>query len=330
MKNELVSVVIPIYNVEKYLRKCLDSIVSQSYNNFEVIMVNDGSTDDSATIAKEYDIKYENFRLINQENLGLGGARNTGIANSHGEFILLPDSDDWLHKDYVRKLVETAVITGADVVECNSTQVWENGDTRNRSYNNNESRTIDDGSKEQYLETVSYVVWNKIFRRDIIGETRFPEHMSKQDYAWTPIIIARAKKIVTITDSLYYYLWRSDSATNSIKINYNLLKAQNILSESSELNSKYPNLLSVYFVRNIMGSLIWSMLYDKKNYEEIADILDEADIKYPNWKKFIKEKHIGRRKTFWAKLIAKRYFVIARLYVLFIYRLQVISKIIRN
>ena len=328
--NPLVSIVIPVYNVQRYILKCLESITAQTYQNLEVLIVDDGSTDNSSTIINEYILGKSNYIYIRQDNLGLGGARNTGIANSHGEFILFPDSDDWLHEDYVKKLVETAIETGADIVECNSTQVWENGDTRNRTYNNTESRTIDDGSKEQYLETVSYVVWNKIFRREIIGETRFPEHMSKQDYAWTPIIVARAKKIVTITDSLYYYLWRSDSATNAIKINYNLLKAQNILSESDELNSKFPNLLSVYFVRNIMGSLIWSMLSDKSNYEKITEILDDADIKYPNWTTYITEKNIGARKVLWAKLVAKRYFFAARLYVLIIHRLQVINNRIRK
>jgi len=322
----LVSIIVPIYNVEKFLRKCLDSIVRQTYHNIEVVMVDDGSTDNSASIAKEYVDLYDNFKLIRQDNLGLGGARNSGIENSLGEYLLFPDSDDWLHESYVKRLIDKAILSNADVVECNSIQVWSNGRKRNRAYNHKVGKEISASEKEEYLRTVSYVVWNKIFKRSIIGNTRFPEHMTKQDYAWTPIILCRANKIVTVTDILYYYLWRSDSATNSSKANFNLLKAQDILSKSIELTSKHPDLLSVYFVRNIVGSLIWGLIDERSNFDKIEEILNDAELTYPCWGRWVKRKYVGKRKVFWAKLIYKRQYFFARLYVLIYRRLQHLRK----
>ena len=104
-QNILVTVVVPVYNVEKYLKKCLDSLLSQTYHNIEIIVVNDGTTDKSLDIAKEVNSIDERVKIISQENQGLSEARNTGIRNAKGEYICFVDSDDFVHKDYVKLLL---------------------------------------------------------------------------------------------------------------------------------------------------------------------------------------------------------------------------------
>lgn len=308
-----VSVIVPFYNVKKYLDICLNSIENQSFRDFEVIMVNDGSFDGSEQIALSYSERLSNFTLINQENLGLGGARNTGIKHSSGEFVVFPDSDDWVHKDYLKILYETAITEGADVVECRCIRVWEDGKQKNHLYNKPVDYIITDFNREDYLKNVSYVVWNKIFRRGLFKDTWFPEHMSKQDYAWTPIILARASKIVIVDDVLYYYLWRSDSATNATKVNFNLLKAQHIL-ESSELKDSYPRVLRFYFIRNIMGTLLWAMSQDKRYTSDIVTILTDAYNKYGDLSDDICSTIIGNYKTIWARMLLKKRYLLARVY----------------
>lgn len=113
-----VSIGVPVYNVEEYLRQCLNSIMEQTFTDFEVIMVDDGSTDNSFSICQEYVAKDNRFKLIHQENKGLAGARNTCIKNMHGEFITWIDSDDVVDNNYLERLLEVQAETGADIVKC--------------------------------------------------------------------------------------------------------------------------------------------------------------------------------------------------------------------
>ncbi|MFB4033716.1 glycosyltransferase family 2 protein, partial [Streptococcus pneumoniae] len=115
MENELISIVIPIYNVENYLRQCLDSIVAQTYQNFECLLINDGSPDHSADICREYVSKDSRFRYFEKENGGVSSARNLGIEHSKGEYITFIDSDDWVDSDYLEVLYTTLLEEGADI-----------------------------------------------------------------------------------------------------------------------------------------------------------------------------------------------------------------------
>lgn len=313
MTTPIISVIVPFYNVKSYLDRCLRSIEEQSFNDYEVILVNDGSTDGSEEIALFYSNKHPNFRLITQENQGLGGARNTGIKFSSGEYVVFPDSDDWVHKDYLKRLYETAISKEADVVECGSVRVWDNGKQKQHSYYKSKDPIITDINRQEYLMRVSYAVWNKMFRRVLLNDTWFPKHMTKQDYAWTPIILSKASRVVVINDVLYYYFWRSDSATNATKVNFDLLKAQHIL-ESSELKESYPRVLRFYFIRNIMGTLLWAMSQDKKYDKDIVSILKEASTKYGDLSDAIDSQAIGSLKTFWAKLLLGNHIKAARVF----------------
>ena len=121
MADELISIIVPIYNVEKYLRQCLDSILNQTYQNFECLLINDGSPDNSADICREYVEKDSRFKYFEKENGGLSDARNYGIRQSKGSYITFVDSDDWLEENAVEILMKRAEETGADLIYFNFT-----------------------------------------------------------------------------------------------------------------------------------------------------------------------------------------------------------------
>ena len=118
MNKPLISVVVPVYNVEQYLKKCLDSIIKQKYNNLEIIIVNDGSTDNSQKICQEYVKKDKRIKLITQKNQGLSAARNTGIDNAHGKYISFVDSDDYLDLEFINELYNTIIENKSDISAC--------------------------------------------------------------------------------------------------------------------------------------------------------------------------------------------------------------------
>ena len=118
MDSTMISVIVPVYNVEPYLRKCLDSIVNQTYRDFEILIIDDGSTDGSGRICDEYAEKDSRIKVFHTENRGLSCARNLGLAEAKGEWIGFVDSDDWIEPDMYEVLIRRAEETGADVVEC--------------------------------------------------------------------------------------------------------------------------------------------------------------------------------------------------------------------
>jgi len=209
----IVSVVVPVYNMEKYLRKCLDSIINQSLRELEIICVNDGSTDGSMDILNEYKSKDSRIIVIDKPNGGLSSARNIGIANAHTEFIGFVDSDDWVEKDTFKNALESMNFN--DIV-CFGTNVT--GDSRldHREDDNEYYRIKFNGDQiltdEMRLKT-DVAVWNKLFRLKIIKENKiqFPEGLLYEDYSFYWRYILVSEKAFFIEDKYYNYLRRDDS-----------------------------------------------------------------------------------------------------------------------
>lgn len=217
--NILISVIVPVYNVENYLSRCLDSLVSQTIKEIEVIIINDGSTDKSIDIINDYVNKYHNFFSFSQQNSGLSSARNKGLEYATGEFVAFLDSDDWVAKDAYEILYNKAVFHNADIVSCGSVHVF---DSYEKSYPLCDSDIVCNLSKEpEFISSVKVAAWDKLFKRDIIfnSDIRFPIGLYYED---TPTIIPwllRAKKVVLIEDLLIFYRQRSGSITKEITFN---------------------------------------------------------------------------------------------------------------
>lgn len=218
MNNPIISLVVPVYNVAGYLRPCLDSIERQTFDDFEVILINDGSTDGSLRILQEYVDRNEHFTLIDQENKGLGEVRNVGIRHARGEYIAFVDSDDILRKDYLARMYSEMLKRDADIVCCEYKFQLENG-FRFRIYPGMYAVSSQKKAISRLMRdvTLHHFSWNKLYRRSLFTENNiiFPA-MCFEDIATTARVFYHAKKIAFIPQPLYYYVQRGSSIMHSI------------------------------------------------------------------------------------------------------------------
>ena len=212
-----VSIVIPVYNVEQYLKKCLDSAVKQTLQEIEIIAVNDGSIDNSLKILEEYSQRDNRITIITQENQGLSGARNTGIKCAKGEYLLFLDSDDYIEHDMAEVLYKRAIKENADVVICRYKQVDINGNTKYKS------GITDTFSKEQHFRRVlaaqSFsMACDKLFKRDLFvsNDILFPLGLYHEDVYTTYKLFFYAKSICVEEKYFYNWLVRQGSISKSI------------------------------------------------------------------------------------------------------------------
>lgn len=248
--NVNISVIIPIYKAEKYLRKCLDSVLSQDAPSFEVVAVNDGSPDSCGEILKEYSAKYNRLKVITQTNKGLGGARNTGIQNSKGKYLLFVDSDDTLKEGCLSYLYDMAKANDADLVCFGIDFIKENGKTV-FTYKANNCGCEKRAKEEYFIEAIDNpYVCNKLYKAELFRETGicFPERAWFEDLATLPKTVLHCQKVL-LTDKVFYnYLQRSDSIMHTVNNNKNIdmIAAINGLieyfTEKNELDNFYSEL----------------------------------------------------------------------------------------
>ena len=215
MENELISIIVPIYNVENYLRQCLDSIQNQTYKKFECIMVNDGSTDNSQQIVEEY-LEDSRFKLINQSHKGLSGARNTGISHIREEstFVAFVDSDDYIYSNFLETLIEH-IEDDVDIIEGMIEYFHDEIKVDNVSHNFEKKILItkDDKLRELALNKLRVSVFPKLFRKSLLTEVFFPEEWIFEDLAVVPELVSNSKKWIKLPKVIYGYRIRPNSIT---------------------------------------------------------------------------------------------------------------------
>ncbi len=263
--NELISIIIPVYNVEKYIGKCIDSLIKQKYDNLEIILIDDGSSDNSGEICDKYAKKDKRIKVIHKKNSGQADSRNIGISKASGKYIGFVDSDDYIDKDYYNRLYKTLVKNNADVVTCKYQNVY-NDDYRKEEIGNNIRETILDNQealKELLLSQIDNYVWNKLYKREIWENIKFPIGKKMEDLGIMYLVIKEAKRIV-ITDYVgYYYRIRP----NSTMTNLNL---QLILNTREMVNKRYNDLQTN---NNILDELnVNRLVFIKYYYEDLGKI----------------------------------------------------------
>lgn len=212
----MISVIVPVYNVGKYVGQCLESVIGQSFRDLEIIVVDDGSTDGSGTICDEYALKDERIRVYHTENRGLSAARNYGIDRASGEYIAFLDSDDWIELNMYEVLWEIAEQTGADIVTCRFYQEYR--DKTEESSGPQEPFTVEGNEiLHTYLfqRDVCQDSWNNLFKAELFRDLRFPEGKSFEDYAIKPELLQKAGKMVYTPACLLHYRNRLNSLSNS-------------------------------------------------------------------------------------------------------------------
>ena len=222
-KCDLVSIVVPIYNVAQYLQTCLDSIISQTYSNLEIILVDDGSTDSCPEQCDQYAIRDERIKVIHQKNEGLSVARNTGLKHSNGKYIAFIDSDDVISKDMIEKLY-IAITHDACQVSCCKYVKFEDEENINFNYNTSSSSNYYiynniDALSCIYLSKISniaFTAWNKLYNRELFFEHNilYPDGKLYEDIFTTYKLIFFSNKVAFIEDELYFYRQRTGSIMN--------------------------------------------------------------------------------------------------------------------
>lgn len=218
-KGPLISVIVPVFQVEKYLEKCISSILNQTYHNLEIIIVDDGSTDNCPIICDKFQAVDTRIKVIHRRNGGLSQARNDGLMLAKGDFISFVDSDDWIESNMYEVLMSALIESCADIAVCNYQNDYE---TKNNIQCNMESYEKKEYTSEEALKLIinsdGYIksfVWNKLYRKSILPETNFPKGKIYEDTLWTTKTIGNAKLIVCINCHLYHYQYRIDSLSHN-------------------------------------------------------------------------------------------------------------------
>lgn len=222
------SVIIPVYNVENYIAKCLDSVLSQSDETVEVICVNDGSPDNSRQIISNYITKYKNIKCIDRPNGGLSAARNTGIENATGKYLLFLDSDDYLSENIVGAMYQQIEAENLDILLGNIQWVYETGKVVQEKQIRDIVSTVQTGEDcfNALIETDYYVpmAYNVICRRDFVVKNNlyFEEDYVYEDEMWTPEALIKAERVNGFSNYHYNYFQRANTITNSAISDYKL------------------------------------------------------------------------------------------------------------
>ena len=217
-QKNMVSIIVPVYNVEKYIKKCIDSIINQTYQNLEIILVDDGSPDKCGEICEEYSKKDNRIKVIHKENGGVSDARNAGLEKATGEYIAFIDSDDYIDKNYISTLYNMCITNKAEIAQCSFKRVTDNQianekDVENKIVNMSGIEAIKNIFKENYIEYT--VAWNKLYKKSLFDNIKYPKGKLHEDEATTYKLFYEAKIVSVTNEKLYYYYIRQNSITNT-------------------------------------------------------------------------------------------------------------------
>ena len=256
---EKISVIVPVYRVEPYLNRCVQSIVDQTYRNLEIILVDDGSPDNCPAICDAWAARDSRIKVIHKENGGLSDARNAGMTAAAGEYIGFVDSDDWIEADMYRLLYENMVEHDSDISACGVEMVWDNG-TPSQILTKAGSCVMDvqEAMRSLIQETwLKQPVWYKLYKRKLIQEIPFPVRKYHEDVFWSYQAVGNARKVSVFDRLCYHYMQRDGSIMGeeySVK-RLDALEAK--LLRFQYIEKKYPCLISDAKC-DLSFSCIWS------------------------------------------------------------------------
>lgn len=241
----LVSIIIPIYNVENYLEQCIISVVHQTYKNLEIILVNDGSPDNSLGICEQWKRADSRIKLINKDNGGLSDARNCGLRVSSGELVLFVDSDDWISINMVENMVNEMIQNDVDLVVCDFIRVFPDGFMEKNNKQDFPPKVV---SVDEFLKlvledkVVTNHTWRRLYKKKYIPKDVFPKNRNFEDIFSTPKFVKNISKVLIVNDAYYYYRFNDNSIVNNL--NYKNVKDHfdALLTSNSIVMNSYPSL----------------------------------------------------------------------------------------
>lgn len=284
----LFSVIVPVYNVEKYIVKCINSIISQSWKgSYEILVVDDGCTDRTMDVLNDYlrAVSVQNIHIIHQENAGQGAARNMGIKNAVGEYLLFVDSDDYIDKKTLEVLYNTIKRCSVDVVRFNAKTVFEDGTYGEDMFHQKETFKYMN-SKELVISEPSPC--NKLFRKSLFSDNgiQFPSKVFYEDFGTIPLVAPYSLEIVSLSQPLYFYLQRSNSTMHQkkyIKRFDDIFDMADRLIDFYKVNGffdKYYSELEFLCIEHVLYYNAIRLINSRCNHEKIKKIYDFMDDRF--------------------------------------------------
>lgn len=325
--NDLITIVVPVYNVERYVEKCLDSIIKQTYQNIEVLVINDGSTDNSLEIIKEFSKRDNRVLIFTKENGGLSDARNYGLDRAQGKYILFIDSDDYIESDMVNKMYSEALMNDADLVYCDIKYVFENESSPPFIVTGFRQNIEGDSVVKGLLSVPS--AWNKLYKKSLFDQTdvRYPNGLWYEDIPTTFRLLPTIKKIGYVNEPFVNYLQRDGSIMSSkyddrmLHI-YEVFNIVNTYYKEIDIFDKYYVELEFAFIEHIILYGTNRFLRVPTGSKLIHRSLMDASIMFPKWKHNKYLKLLSKHDQIFLKILSK--------YTVFLYVLYVKTKDMMN
>ena len=296
MKDPILSVIVPVYNVENYLNRCVDSILTQTFSDFEVILVNDGSKDNSGTLCDQYAREDPRVRVLHKANGGLSDARNAGIDAARGGYLCFIDSDDYIEPEMLEELYRLAKSHEADVSVCGICDCYESG------------RYPQSDSDREYVlsgvEALQYTlagrelpgsVCTKLIRRELCEHHRFLKGRTYEDAFYTPELLLQARKVAATTKSLYNYWHREDSITTRPFSEKNMDVVDAYDYTLQVVRERCPELTAVAEFRLLWANfVVLDKMLATNGYEKLPQYGPVVAYLKKNWRKIVGNPHFQK------------------------------------
>lgn len=274
--NDLISVIVPVYNVEKYLKKCIESIRNQTYSNIEIILINDGSTDNCGLICDEYSKIDDRIKVFHKENTGQASARNLGIRKANGEFLCFIDSDDYIDNEMIDELYKACIKNNVDISWCDKILEIENNKKSIACICDKECKmTKVEALRKVLLHDTS--TCDKLYRKNIFEEVTFPEDRFFEDIIAIYKIIEKSDYVFHVGKPYYHYYQHSDSTVhkefhiNKMDYAYNAKEFYNHICNNYKELREEANAYYILVLTSVIGDLYKYRKNFKKQYEELLD-----------------------------------------------------------
>ena len=285
MNGAHVSIVVPVYNVELYLEECIDSILNQTYSDLQIILIDDGSTDRSGEIIEQYKKADQRVITVHKDNGGSSSARNVGLKHAEGEYVVFIDSDDIIHRNFVRELLDAAYEDDADITACDFISIRDNKPDDNKNYKKIKMLM---NSREAIFEmyksdSIGWNIWNKLFKRSLFEDIQFPEGRLCEDKATIYKLLLEANRISYLHIPLYYYRLRSQSISNSrsVKLYMDSLITNAEMEKEFEFRGLETELLLAKSYSAKCAFILYSDVIKHDRYEEVEEYcIKELSEKY--------------------------------------------------
>lgn len=299
----VLSIVIPVYNVERYLPRCLDSVLGQNFSDFEVIAVNDGSTDRSLSILKEYEARNEGrLTVLTKENGGLSDARNFGLARAKGKYVAFVDSDDFILPSFARASVEKMEKEEADLLLLDFFYAYEDGETGAGNV-----IKLRAGERKKEMLLAPPMACLRVYRRDLLGEAPFRKGIYYEDLEMTPRMLLKAKRVSFLPEALYGYVQRAGSIMNENRFSPRWLDIFEVLASlreafsQDEKGKELETELEFLHIEHLLRTAALRLCDTLEGKAHFYALGREVKKHYPHWRKnpYLKQASFPFRLTVW-------------------------------